>query len=246
MEGLQNLLSMAQDKGIFEAESKHRELERYWRELDEFRRELDAKMEQLKALSEVSALIAGFAMITMVEVTIPDSLDPVLLCLTGMITTTVIALMIFVVFCSIFLLNQIYTFAEPTKKNMTCGNCHHVVLFDDEGKFHHVNNAECIEKLKEDGKPNPKDGKHTFLLRWSGDGCNETWKQLLIAFMIGMLIFPIQLGITGWVVYWDHQSRNIAATIITVIGIITFCILFILHNKYSDLILGQGTDKKED
>merc|ERR1711968_283455 len=68
----------------------------------------DEKAEQLKAVSEISALIAGFAMVTFVEVNIPDDLNQTLLCISGMVTATVIALMLYVMFSSILVLLEIY------------------------------------------------------------------------------------------------------------------------------------------
>ena len=62
---------------------KHRDLELRWRHIDDVRRQVDLKTQQLKNISHLSALLAGFSMVCMVEVTIPDDLPKGLLAAYG-------------------------------------------------------------------------------------------------------------------------------------------------------------------
>lgn len=57
-------------------------------------RSVDEKAQQLKAISHLSALIAGFAMVVIVEIQIDDDLNPVLLCIFGFTTATVVGCML--------------------------------------------------------------------------------------------------------------------------------------------------------
>ena len=62
---------------------KYRDLEKFWRRSDVIRRKIDEKTQQLKNISHLSALIAGFSMVCMVEVTIPEDISELLLALFG-------------------------------------------------------------------------------------------------------------------------------------------------------------------
>lgn len=66
-----------------EEDLKQRALENERRSIDDARRSVDEKAEQLKALGQQSALIAGFAMVVMVEASIPEDLNEILLVLYG-------------------------------------------------------------------------------------------------------------------------------------------------------------------
>ena len=73
---------------------KQRTLENERRAIDDARRFVDEKAQQLKALAHQAALIAGFSMVVMVEVTIPEDIHPALLGIFGCTTASVVALML--------------------------------------------------------------------------------------------------------------------------------------------------------
>ena len=64
------------------------------RAIDDARRAVDEKAEQLKAISHQSALIAGFAMVVMVEASLTPDLHPVLLVLFGATSAATVGLML--------------------------------------------------------------------------------------------------------------------------------------------------------
>mmetsp|Transcript_15387 Transcript_15387/g.47633 ORF Transcript_15387/g.47633 Transcript_15387/m.47633 type:complete len:171 (+) Transcript_15387:176-688(+) len=62
--------------------------------VDDARRNVDEKAEQLKAVSHLSALIAGFAMVVMVEIQLPDKINFGLLIVYGTTSASVVGLML--------------------------------------------------------------------------------------------------------------------------------------------------------
>ena len=73
---------------------QQRALENERRAIDDSRRAVDEKAQQLKSLSHQSALIAGFSMILIVEIQIPENLHPALLVSFGCTTAAVVSLML--------------------------------------------------------------------------------------------------------------------------------------------------------
>ena len=63
----------------------------WWRAVDDRRRAVDEKAKQLEQISSLSALIAGFALVAMVEISFPDSLSGVLLVSFGSTTAAVVS-----------------------------------------------------------------------------------------------------------------------------------------------------------
>mmetsp|Transcript_1272 Transcript_1272/g.1945 ORF Transcript_1272/g.1945 Transcript_1272/m.1945 type:complete len:209 (+) Transcript_1272:72-698(+) len=86
---------------------QQRALENERRAIDDTRRAVDEKAQQLKSLSHQSALIAGFCMILLVEIQIPDDLHPALLISFGITTALVVSLMLISMLTSTFLLVSI-------------------------------------------------------------------------------------------------------------------------------------------
>ena len=77
-----------------EEDMKQRALENERRAIDDARRSVDEKAQQLKALAHQAALIAGFSMVVMVEIQIPDDIHPALLVIFGCTTALVVAMML--------------------------------------------------------------------------------------------------------------------------------------------------------
>jgi len=85
---------MAWEVKCREEDMKHRAVENERRLIDDARRAVDEKSQQLKALSHLSALIAGFAMVVLVEISIPATFPGPLLLAFGVSASSVIAMML--------------------------------------------------------------------------------------------------------------------------------------------------------
>lgn len=68
-------------------DNAHRRLEVLWRAVD-------LKVQQLKAISNLSALIAGFSMVVLVEASIPATTHEALIALFGCTTAVVVSMML--------------------------------------------------------------------------------------------------------------------------------------------------------
>lgn len=71
---------------------KYRAFEQHMHRLHTVRRLIDEKTQQLKSISHLSALIAGFSMVCMVEVTIPEDISEVLLGFYGLASACTVRL----------------------------------------------------------------------------------------------------------------------------------------------------------
>lgn len=88
------MADMAWEVKCREEDMKQRALENERHAIDDARRSVDEKAEQLKVLANQSALFAGFSMVVLVESTIPEKVNVVLLTFFGATTASVIALML--------------------------------------------------------------------------------------------------------------------------------------------------------
>ena len=81
------------------------EREKRLRKLENERRITDARADQLSVISNLSALLAGFAVVAMVEINLPDSLNEILLVFFGCCSALVVVLMLLcMVMCTLLLL----------------------------------------------------------------------------------------------------------------------------------------------
>jgi calcium release-activated calcium channel protein 1 len=87
-----------------EEDLKQRALENERRAIDDTRRLVDEKAQQLKSLAHQSALVAGFSMIILVEIQIPDNVTPTLLISFSCTTALVVCLMLISMLNATFML----------------------------------------------------------------------------------------------------------------------------------------------
>jgi len=99
-----DLLDIGWEIKCREEDLKQRALENERRAIDDARRSVDEKAEQLKALGQQSALIAGFAMVSMVEASIPEDLHPLLIVLYGATASITVGIMLLSMLSSTFIL----------------------------------------------------------------------------------------------------------------------------------------------
>jgi small-conductance mechanosensitive channel len=70
----------------------------------------------------------------------------------------------------------------------------------------------------------------TFDTFWRNQ-CEEDWQLAFSAFTYGIPLFLVMLAQVGWVVFWTHDSRNLAASFVTTIAFVTL-IFWLISTKY--------------
>jgi calcium release-activated calcium channel protein 1 len=100
-----------------EEDLKQRALENERRAIDDARRLVDEKAQQLKTLAHQSALIAGFCMISLVEMNIPNTIPVALLITFSCTGTMVICLMLISMLNSTFILVAILRY-DTVSRNL--------------------------------------------------------------------------------------------------------------------------------
>lgn len=112
-----NITDVAWEMKIREEDMKQRALENERRAIDDTRRAVDEKAQQLKTLAHQSALIAGFSMILIVEIEIPQDLPSAFLIAFGCTTATVVSLMLLSMLNATFMLVAILRY-DTVKREM--------------------------------------------------------------------------------------------------------------------------------
>mmetsp|Transcript_78423 Transcript_78423/g.156878 ORF Transcript_78423/g.156878 Transcript_78423/m.156878 type:complete len:245 (-) Transcript_78423:171-905(-) len=98
-------MDMAWELRNREEDMRQRSIDNIRREIDDTRRSVDEKAQSLKAISHLSALIAGFAMVVMVEIALPPNLHIVQITLFGATSAGVVGLMLLAMLnCTMMLL----------------------------------------------------------------------------------------------------------------------------------------------
>eukprot|EP00602_Paraphysomonas_sp_CaronLab_P008434 CAMPEP_0185027958 /NCGR_PEP_ID=MMETSP1103-20130426/13340_1 /TAXON_ID=36769 /ORGANISM="Paraphysomonas bandaiensis, Strain Caron Lab Isolate" /LENGTH=245 /DNA_ID=CAMNT_0027562171 /DNA_START=121 /DNA_END=858 /DNA_ORIENTATION=+ len=86
--------------------------------IDDARRTIDEKSEQLKAIAEISTIIAGFTISSLCEIQISEEVAEFALVLFGTITSSVIAITMVAALISTYVLVALYRY-DPVKRNPT-------------------------------------------------------------------------------------------------------------------------------
>ena len=95
---------------------RERKLMRQWRHENLAWQAVEERAEQLKVVASQAGLLAGFALVAMVETTIPPNTDLVLVTCFGLCVAIVVILMLCAVVVSTLLLNAVFNF----RRDSTC------------------------------------------------------------------------------------------------------------------------------
>jgi hypothetical protein len=91
---MSNMPNMAWKVQVRSEDMKYRELLNTRRAIDDERRAVDEKVEQLKALAEISMIIAGFTISALCEIYISETVNTTSLSLFGIFTSSTVSFLL--------------------------------------------------------------------------------------------------------------------------------------------------------
>lgn len=194
----------------------------WYKYVEKNRRDVEEKAEQLKAISSLSALIAGFAVVALVELEFePEDNPETLIALYAVSTAITVALMTnAMVTCSLMLAailknGKLYVSSEEETEFMI--RCK---------KF-------ATTHRRGDGPPVPK---RTFQLFWASR-CEGDWKTAFRFFSMGVPSFMINVVFASWLKF--EYSLVTCATVTGVMGVSLLVWLF-HHYSWAPYLVNRG------
>jgi hypothetical protein len=180
---------------------RQRSIENIRRQIDDTRREVDERAECLNAVSHLSALISGFAMVVMIEVQLPSDLHIFQITLFG-------ELRVFSNFSTILMSYMKFTpcfHAGATSAGVVSLmliamlNCTMMLIA--------ILRYDCVQR------------DPPFDQFWA-TRCEGDWQFAYKAFTTGVPLFLCVLAQIGWIIFHDYDavSRAVAASVVTFIA----------------------------
>jgi len=117
LENILQAVQLAKDEKRRKEEIKQRHYENEYRQIEDCRRLIDVKSEQLKTVSNLSALIAGFSMMILVESNLPDDFSTLptgVLPIFGGISTLVVGLNLLTLMMTSLMLVSVLNFESDS------------------------------------------------------------------------------------------------------------------------------------
>ncbi|OQR88411.1 hypothetical protein THRCLA_10342, partial [Thraustotheca clavata] len=150
----------------------------------------DTRAEQLSAISELGALLGGFALVSIINVNVPENIDLDLLWVYGVVSAiTICCMVISLIMCAILLL-------AVTRYSA------HELEYD-------------VRKMKDE----EIDFESPFHIWWLKK-CETDWSLGYFLFRTGVSLFLIELGIVSWVQYNLYQTTSISISVVAGLGIL--------------------------
>ena len=169
------------------------------RYVEKNRRDVEEKSEQLKSISNLSALIAGFAVVSLVELNftndfekMPSHVSEWLICAYAASTALVVGLMLNAMVLCTFILSSILKRGKS------------YVSEDEEAEF-----LFRCRRFANHFKPGdyPPQPKRTFERHWE-NRCESSWKKAFYMFTLGVPIFLANLACCAWLKFSYSKVTN--------------------------------------
>ncbi|RQM30847.1 hypothetical protein B5M09_010149 [Aphanomyces astaci] len=154
------------------------------------RRQADTRSEQLSAVSSLGALLGGFALVSIINVSLPDPIDLNLLWVYGVTSALCICCMVISSVAFTVLLVAVTRYSA------------HELEFD-------------VRALQDDDI----DFESPFYTWWLKK-CETDWMLGYRLFRFGVTLFLAELGIVSWVQYSRWQLTSISISVVAVIGLL--------------------------
>jgi len=180
------------------------------------------RLEQLRTLAGLSALMAGFSMVSFLELNLINDLDassPLVPLYTLTIALTTGVEMGSVVMCSLMLATLQRIAKQHVSEEEEAEFMYHCKLF--------------LEKYKVGDRP--PEPSRSFEKHWSIH-CESEWRLAFRLFAWGVPIFFLNLIFAGWMKFGMDVPSCI---IITVVLAIATCANIMIHRKWSEILLRE-------
>lgn len=215
-----------EERDWWELEHVHRDEQRRWRRQDveqrvlenarwvwgryteKNRRDVEEKGEQLRTTSNLSALIAGFAVVALIELqfsdptTRPDQSEGLIVAFACATAVTVGLMLNSMVLCS-FMLSNILRNGKT------------YVSEDEESEFLYACRKFALHYKPGDTPPTPQ---RSFERYWE-TRCESDWRKAFRMFTFGVPMFVTTLTIATWLKFWYSMVTCVCVTSISIIAV---------------------------
>jgi calcium release-activated calcium channel protein 1 len=163
---------------------------------------VDEKVQQLKAISNLSALIGGFAMVSIVELNMTPDHPQLLMFAFGTMAATVIALMMFSMVSARApagpAAKPILTASLPIASRARQVLCSLIMVY--------ILNYRTMHHRAFD------------LIAWNSR-CEADWRRAFSAFKTGVPCFLLNLSLLAWVQFKDYKAAAVSVTVISLVAV---------------------------
>lgn len=182
------------------------------------RRDVEEKSEQLRAISNLAAIFAGFAIVTLTQFNVQEKQSLVLAGLYGILTALVEGLMTISMVTCTLILGCIVKIGKTYVSEQA----------EEEFIF------QCFEFCKNyeegDCPPCPRRTMEAF---WECR-CESSWQWAFFCFSLGVSLFLLSLTVIGWIKY-SGDSKVTASLFVSLCGVAVFVWCFI-HYSWSKYV----------
>ncbi|RHY55841.1 hypothetical protein DYB38_003907 [Aphanomyces astaci] len=185
--------------------------DRIHKKLSNEQRQADTRAEHLSAISEISAELSGFALVSIINVNLPDDIDLTLLWVYGVTSALTICCMVLSLLVCTFLMMAVTRY------------CAHDLEF-------------VVKRLDDEDI----DRIHPFE-RWWVSRCEVDWQLSYFLFrtgmktihkvvhcteihvlVVGVTLFLLELAIVSWVQYSHYHVASISITFVSFVGLLVW------------------------
>ncbi|CAK4098701.1 unnamed protein product [Aphanomyces euteiches] len=164
--------------------------EKIYAKLDNEQRQADTRADHLSAISELAAELGGFALVSIINVNIPDGIDLNLLWVYGVTSAlTICCMMLSLITCTVLQL-------------AITRYCAHDLEYD--------------VKLLEDTEIEVKSPFDIWWIR----KCESDWQVGYILFRTGVTLFLAELAVVSWVQYNFYKPTSSSITFVALVGLL--------------------------
>eukprot|EP00803_Ostreobium_quekettii_P011486 evm.model.scf_2756.1 EVM.evm.TU.scf_2756.1 scf_2756:2942-7407(+) len=196
------------------------------RAVEKNRREVEERAEQLKGISNLAALIGGFALIAFLEFGVEDNTPVGLVVGFGLTTALTVGLMI----------NAMVTTSLMHASILKTGK--NFVSEEDEAEFIFRCRKFAKDYRMGDRPPAPA---RSFDAHWM-QRAEAEWRRAFFMFSAGIPTFLLNLALAGWIKFSHYKDRSLTATLISIVMGASCATLVLSYWQWGRHLIGRRDD----